>query len=143
MSRRQFECEEFRLHPDSWKQVAHCRKMNLVWRDQIYVPVRYLGRSGFQVITISKSVSDIWIGISQNASSPSFGSVRNSITSGETRPHSSAIKIDFSSITSFNSGYRVWGDDCFLLTKNGTELIVWEFDAMDPEPSDHPLRTIS
>ncbi|RKF53850.1 putative f-box domain protein [Erysiphe neolycopersici] len=136
MSRRQFNRMEFHLHPSIGRNLLDHK--NLIWRDQIYNP-SIKGISGemkeLHVITISKSLHDIWNGHLQSACGSSLSSMKSSILCRETREHCSCTENETMNDILIGWPRRVWGDDSFLILNIGESLKVWQFDDLGLEPA--------
>ncbi|RKF64661.1 putative f-box domain protein [Erysiphe neolycopersici] len=134
MNKKKFDHLEVRLHPTPWRSLFGYK--NLIWRDQIYIPVPNKEIQHLQVVTISKSVSDLWDEPWRTAYSPILSSVPSSISRGETRSNSSSVGIEIPGQNLIiNSEVQIWGDDSFIIMKNEIGLQFWRFDDLGLTPS--------
>ncbi|TQS35308.1 hypothetical protein Golomagni_04277 [Golovinomyces magnicellulatus] len=121
----QFEVLSVRLHPSINYNLQ--MSQNLIWQDQIFHPIldsKNNQTDSLQVITISKSLTDVWNGPSKRFENPSSNHIPSTILSSETRANSAHTKMEAQ-----NRSYekRIWGDDNFVVLLSGAELIVWGF----------------
>ncbi|POS85901.1 hypothetical protein EPUL_002306, partial [Erysiphe pulchra] len=124
MDKKRFDHLEVHLHSTPWRCLFGYN--NFIWRDQIYIPVPNWGIQQLQVLTISKSVSDVWNQPWTPAVNEILSSIPSSFSLGETRPHSSLVGIDIpEQNVIINREVQVWGDDSFLIMKNEAGIQFW------------------
>ncbi|RKF73915.1 putative f-box domain-containing protein [Golovinomyces cichoracearum] len=121
----EFEVLSVRLDPsiDFNLQISNY----FIWQDQILYPIldnKNNLTDSLQVITISKSLTDVWNGLSKKFENSICNHLPSSILSSETRADSGHTKMETQ-----NRLYekRVWADDNFVILFSGAELIVWGF----------------
>lgn len=133
MNKKSFVHHKVLLHSTPWLSLFGHR--NLIWRDQIYIPVPNWGIQQLQVVTLSKSVSDVWNGPWRTSYSPVLSSVPSSFSRGETRSNSLNVGIDIPDPNfMINREVYIWGDDSFIIMKNEMGLQVWRFDDLGLAP---------
>ncbi|KAI1002018.1 hypothetical protein K3495_g6184 [Podosphaera aphanis] len=114
-----FERQNVQLHPTVKKNLKMCNY--LIWRDQIYQPVAFKSSDltdTIEIITISKSLIDIW--------NPDKKSPENfSLLRGETRSGSTSEMTDWNDKPLKQR--RIWGDDNFVILFTGAEFVIWKF----------------
>ncbi|POS83894.1 hypothetical protein EPUL_003695, partial [Erysiphe pulchra] len=143
MSRKLFNRIEFHLHASFGRNLLDHK--NLIWRDQIYNPSldRIFGEMReLHVVTISKSLIDIWTGPLQSDRNSSLSFMKSSILFSETREHCSCTEVGALNIDALAWSRRVWGDDSFLILNLEGNLKVWQFDDLGLEPTRQTLNDL-
>ncbi|KHJ33730.1 putative f-box domain protein [Erysiphe necator] len=136
MGRRKFNRLEVHLHPISGRNLLEHK--NLIWRDQIYNPFLegiFGEMRELHVITLSKSLTDIWFGPSQSTCYTKLSFMKSSLLCSETRENCVSTKNLKIYDTPTGWSRRAWGDDSFLIANLGGSLRVWQFDNLGLEPS--------
>ncbi|POS82602.1 hypothetical protein EPUL_005045, partial [Erysiphe pulchra] len=115
MNKRQFYCLEVHLYPDVTKSLS--KQNHLFWRDQIFRPVFTAAFASIQVITMTKSLNEVWNEPSKTQysscsfSRPNFK--QSPILLSETRTQSTCRAIEIMSFPILADEARIWGDDSF------------------------------
>lgn len=136
MSRRRFNRTGFHLHPSFERNLLDHK--NFIWRDQIYNPfleVMSGNMKELHVITISKSLTDIWTGTLQGASESNLSCLKSSVLCSESREPCLCTESESVNDTPIVWPRRAWGDDSFLILNLGGVLKVWQFDDLGLEPA--------
>lgn len=136
MNKRQFHCMEVHLHPEVRKSLYRCN--HLIWRDQFFYPVLMGELASVQVITISKSLAEVWNELSRtqysSCSIPRTNLKQSSILVGETRSESTCKVIENMSLLIPTIEIKVWGDDSFVVMYDKRSLKVWQFNDFGLRP---------